>query len=182
MQRPPGFKSASQRENFQAAARLHQRGGPLAAQCGAQVRSGGVCGLPPLEGGARCLRHGGPAAAHTYRERQRAGLKTGRAPLPFEPVLRHGDDLFDTLPIPDQPRSRDGHQIGTDATGGDVAAIKLACRHPRPHPRLQDHQGRRTAAMALEPVAIRPDGYPPSTISRPSPNGGVESCHVGPFW
>jgi len=31
--------------------------------------------------------------------------------------------------------------------------------YPRPHPGLQDHKGRRPAALALEPIAVRPDAY-----------------------
>ena len=38
-------------------------------------------------------------------------------------------------------------------------SASLAGRHACSNPRLQDHQGRRTAPLALEPVAVRPDGY-----------------------
>lgn len=75
---PPGFKSETQRENFLEAARLHRRGGPLATQCGAKLRTGRVCTQLPLVGGLRCLRHAGPDAARAHRERQLFGLQTGR--------------------------------------------------------------------------------------------------------
>lgn len=78
MQRPPGFKSATQAENFHAAARLHRRGGPLAPVCGARTRTGAACTQLPLEGGARCLKHAGPDAARRFREGQLEGLRTGR--------------------------------------------------------------------------------------------------------
>lgn len=78
MQRPPGFKSANQAENFHAAARLHRRGGPLAPMCGARTRTGAACTQLPLEGGARCLKHAGPDAARRFREGQLEGLRTGR--------------------------------------------------------------------------------------------------------
>lgn len=73
-----GVHSAAHADRFHAAARLVQRGGPLAAVCGARTRSGAGCKQEPLAGGVRCLRHGGPKAAAAHRERQLAGLRTGR--------------------------------------------------------------------------------------------------------
>ena len=78
MQRPPGFKSASQRENFLEASALHQRGGPLAATCGARCKTGRTCTQVPITGSVRCLRHAGPDAAPVHRQNQLAGLRTGR--------------------------------------------------------------------------------------------------------
>lgn len=55
-------------------------GQPLAPQilaCGARTRTGGLCALPALAGGRRCLRHAGPTAARAYRARQLKGLETG---------------------------------------------------------------------------------------------------------
>jgi hypothetical protein len=78
MQRPPGFKSETQRENFHAAAAMHRRGGPLSPKCGVRTRTGTICTQVPInEGKGRCLRHGGPDAARRYRERQKAGLENG---------------------------------------------------------------------------------------------------------
>lgn len=77
MPRIPGFKSETQRERFKDAATLYVRCGPLARTCGAKLRTGRVCTQLALAGEARCLRHGGPAAARRFRERQRAGLETG---------------------------------------------------------------------------------------------------------
>ena len=70
--------------------------------------------------------------------------------------------------------------VGSEA-GGKAAAIAytlietaklngvdpqgLARRHHRPHARLQDHQGRRPAAMAVERIAVSPDAY--SMAARP---------------
>ena len=71
-------RSAAHSERFHAAAKLVQRGGPLAAVCGARTRTGSACTQEPLAGGVRCLRHGGPKAAAAHRERQLAGLRTGR--------------------------------------------------------------------------------------------------------
>lgn len=73
-----GVHSAAHADRFHAAARLVQRGGPLAAVCGARTRSGAGCTQEPLAGGVRCLRHGGRKAAAAHRERQLAGLRTGR--------------------------------------------------------------------------------------------------------
>lgn len=73
----PGFKSETQRERFFEAATLHFRGGPLARTCGARLRTGGTCTQLALAGEAQCLRHGGPAAARRFRERQKAGVETG---------------------------------------------------------------------------------------------------------
>lgn len=73
-----GVRSAAHSERFHAAAKLVRRGGPLAAVCGARTRSGSACTQEPLAGGVRCLRHGGPKAAAAHRERQLAGLRTGR--------------------------------------------------------------------------------------------------------
>ena len=72
------FNSETQRERFVDAATLYVRGGPLARTCGAKLRTGGVCSQLALAGEARCLRHGGPDAALRHRQRQMAGLKTGR--------------------------------------------------------------------------------------------------------
>ena len=58
---------------------LFRRGGSLAPTCGARNRRGGTCQLPPIKGGnGRCIRHGGPALARLYRERQIADVKAGR--------------------------------------------------------------------------------------------------------
>ena len=73
----PGFKFETQRERFAEAASLYVRGGPLARTCGAKLRTGRVCTQLAIAGEARCLRHGGPAAARRFRERQRAGLQQG---------------------------------------------------------------------------------------------------------
>ena len=37
--------------------------------------------------------------------------------------------------------------------------IELAGGHPRTHPGLQDHQSRRSAALAMERIAVRPGAY-----------------------
>lgn len=73
-----GVHSLVHSERLQAAARLVRRGGPEAATCGARTRSGAVCTQEPLVGGHRCLRHGGPKAAAAHRERQLAGMRSGR--------------------------------------------------------------------------------------------------------
>jgi hypothetical protein len=78
MQRPPGFKSDLQRARFFEAQALYRRGGPLAPACGARTKTGVTCTQVPLDGEARCLRHGGPGAARRHRQRQLAGLQTGR--------------------------------------------------------------------------------------------------------
>ena len=44
---------------------------------------------------------------------------------------------------------------------------RLARRYHRPHPRIQDHKGRRSAALAMERVAVRPDGYFESVWQHP---------------
>lgn len=74
----PGFKSEDQRRAFKAAARDYEKGGPLAAMCGARLPGGKTCAQLPLTGGKRCLQHGGPHAARRHRERQLQGLQTGR--------------------------------------------------------------------------------------------------------
>ena len=52
----PGFKSDAQRENFEAATKLHRLGGPLAKACGARLPSGkGLCGSPPVRGEKRAF-------------------------------------------------------------------------------------------------------------------------------
>ena len=71
-------RSAGHSERFVAAARQVQRGGPLAAVCGARTRTGAACAQEPLAGGVRCLRHAGPRAAAAHRDSQLAGLRTGR--------------------------------------------------------------------------------------------------------
>ena len=79
MQRPPGFKSETQRENFTDKARLHGRGGPLSPTCGVRTRTGRVCTQVPIkEGKGRCLRHCGPDAARAHRETQLRQMKTGK--------------------------------------------------------------------------------------------------------
>lgn len=79
MQRPPDFKSETQRENFLAAAKLHQRGGVLSPICGARTRTGTICTQVPIsEGKGRCQRHCGPDAARAHRETQLRQLQTGR--------------------------------------------------------------------------------------------------------
>ena len=79
MQRPPGFKSDTQRENFKNQARLHGRGGPLSPMCGVRTRTGRVCTQVPIkEGKGRCLRHCGPDAARAHRETQLRQMKTGK--------------------------------------------------------------------------------------------------------
>ncbi len=77
MPRIPGFKSETQRERFFEGATLYARGGPLARNCGARLRTGGTCTQLALAGEVRCLRHGGTAVARRFRERQKAGLETG---------------------------------------------------------------------------------------------------------
>lgn len=74
----PGFYSEAHRSAFEEGNRLYRRGGPLASTCGARLPGGGTCEYAPLKGEARCLRHGGPAAAKRYRDRQMQGLETGR--------------------------------------------------------------------------------------------------------
>lgn len=78
MQRPPGFKSDLQRARFFEAQALYRRGGPLSPTCGARTKTGVPCTQVPLDGEARCLRHGGREAARRHRQRQLAGLQTGR--------------------------------------------------------------------------------------------------------
>lgn len=78
MQRPPGFKSESQRNNFFEAATLHRRGGLLSPSCGARSKTGQTCTQVPVMGSVRCLRHAGPDAARAHRQNQLAGLQTGR--------------------------------------------------------------------------------------------------------
>jgi hypothetical protein len=79
MQRPPGFKSDAQRKNFLAAAKMHQRGGPLSSICGARTRTGAVCTQVPInEGKGRCQRHCGPDAARARRETQLRQMQTGK--------------------------------------------------------------------------------------------------------
>ncbi|MBO9398233.1 hypothetical protein J7400_16260 [Shimia sp. R9_2] len=68
-----------QTEIFQAAAKLFQRGGPLAPACGARTRNGGECANPPIkEGKGRCLSHCGPKAAKAFRERQKRRFEAGQ--------------------------------------------------------------------------------------------------------
>ena len=74
----PGFKSDAQRRKFEAANRDHRRGGPKARVCGAHLPGNKICGAIPLKGEKRCLRHCGPAAARRHRDRQLAGMRTGR--------------------------------------------------------------------------------------------------------
>jgi len=79
MQRPPGFKSETQRENFLAAAKTHQRGGPMSARCGVRTRTGQVCTQIPIsEGKGRCLRHCGADAARAHRDAQLRQMQTGK--------------------------------------------------------------------------------------------------------
>jgi hypothetical protein len=79
MQRPPGFKSDAQRENFFSAANLHQRRGPLSPICGARTRTGTICTQVPIsEGKGRCQRHCGPDAARAHRETQLRQMQTGK--------------------------------------------------------------------------------------------------------
>ena len=79
MQRPPGFKTDSQREAFFGQAIRHQRGGPLSRVCGALTRTGQTCTQIPIsEGKGRCLRHCGPDAARAHRETQLRQMRTGR--------------------------------------------------------------------------------------------------------
>lgn len=77
MPRPAGFHCEGQRENFEAARAMFQRGAPNARTCGARLRTGAACTQLALEGDRRCLRHGGPDAAKRHRARQLAGLETG---------------------------------------------------------------------------------------------------------
>lgn len=57
-------------------------GSPAMPVCGARTRTGGACQRVPLKGGnGRCTRHGGPAQARLYRERQIADVKAGRMSL-----------------------------------------------------------------------------------------------------
>lgn len=73
-----GFRNLAQAENFEAAARLYRRGGPLSSTCGARSKTGRSCTQVPISGSARCLRHAGPEAARVHRQNQLAGLRTGR--------------------------------------------------------------------------------------------------------
>lgn len=77
-----GFRSQTQAENFEAAARLHRRGGPLSPACGARSKTGRTCTQVPISGSVRCLRHAGPDAARVHRQNQLAGLRTGRVSPP----------------------------------------------------------------------------------------------------
>lgn len=77
MPRIPGFRSDTQRERFLEARALYACGGPLARECGAKLRTGGVCTQLALAGETRCLRHGGPAVARRFRERQLRGFENG---------------------------------------------------------------------------------------------------------
>lgn len=77
MPRIPGFKSETQRERFFELGLPHVRGGPLARNCGARLRTGGNCTQLALKDEARCLRHGGRDTARRFRDRQKAGLETG---------------------------------------------------------------------------------------------------------
>ena len=78
IQRPPGFKSQAHADDFCAAALEHRRGSLLASICRARNGTRTVCTQVPLEFGSRCLRHAGPDATRAHRERQVAGLRTGR--------------------------------------------------------------------------------------------------------
>ncbi len=83
----PGLHSDLQRERFLAAAREVRRGGARSKICGARTRGGGTCGQPPLVGGTRCLRHGGPHAARAHRQRQLEAVAKGK--LSHEDFARH---------------------------------------------------------------------------------------------
>ena len=50
---------------------------------------------------------------------------------------------------------------------------RMACRHHRPHPGPQDHQGRRPASMALERMAPVPPTHPRTFV--PAATGGRRS-------
>lgn len=77
MQRPPGFKFDTQRENFQAAAILLGRGGLLSRQCGVRMRTGRTCTQIHInEGKGRCLRQCGADAALAHRETQMRQMQT----------------------------------------------------------------------------------------------------------
>lgn len=72
-----GFSSDRHRQDFEAARDQVRRGGPLAACCGARLRSGGVCGHPPVEGSRRCRMHCGPVASRRLRAREIERLAAG---------------------------------------------------------------------------------------------------------
>lgn len=79
MQRPPGFNSDAQRENFLTAAKTYRRGGVLSPTCGVRTRTGQICTQIPInEGKGRCLRHCGPIAAHANRDAQLRQMQTGK--------------------------------------------------------------------------------------------------------
>lgn len=44
--------------------RARAAGGEPAARCGARLRTGGTCPLPPAAGKRRCFQHGGARGAH----------------------------------------------------------------------------------------------------------------------
>ena len=109
------------------------------------------------------------AAAHPARK----DPARGSHPLRAEPPAA-------AQAIPDRRRHRDRQQRGRARharlrPGQDELALRLLRhrrqgprhrRHARPHPRLQDHPRRRTHAPELRQVAVRPDAYEASAISR----------------
>ena len=58
--------------------------------------------------------------------------------------------------------------IGRNGQAQRRGSPRLALRYHRPHPGLQDHKGRRSASLALEQIAVSPDGYLHSESPRPS--------------
>jgi hypothetical protein len=80
-----GFLNDRHRTAFELARDEHRRGGALAKCCGAHTRNGTACGMPPLKGHTRCLRHAGPHAARRHRDEQLHELAAGRLdPAVFE--------------------------------------------------------------------------------------------------
>jgi hypothetical protein len=84
-----GFLNDQHRAAFELARDEHRRGGSKAKCCVAKTRGGDRCGMPPLIGQLRCLRHAGPAGARRHRESQLRELAAGRLdPSIFERAER----------------------------------------------------------------------------------------------
>jgi hypothetical protein len=63
-----GFIDDNHRIAFEAARERVRRGGPEALCCGARLRSGGLCGHPPVSGSKRCRLHCGPVVSRQLRD------------------------------------------------------------------------------------------------------------------
>lgn len=77
MARAVGFLDEAHELRFRAAGVATRFGGPDAVVCGARLRGGGRCRQRPPADEKRCVLHGGPAAAHRHRERQRLAYERG---------------------------------------------------------------------------------------------------------